>query len=223
MALEDTNSPVLWCLIFLPCVLLGTGILLDNALARDIRGLQFSSKQCTAGCDLVYEFNNSYGITPIDYLQVGTEWRGEACLTDSSVDDAGACSNGVLVTVTACSREGECTVSTSCSEIRCFKTSLAGSLQGVQLDGPSPSLDGRVLSLTASVHFPQLSKYDGLVTVQLVLISPVYSGIKIALQLICIVLTVFFMIAYFRATSVSEHYVPEQVCTCNATNISGNE
>ena len=213
----------------MPAFALIAGIAVDYNTAFDVQTFTIFSEYCHHGCNLTYSLNNRFGVIPLNYLQVATSLdaptasrAGQTLQWNSAFNTEHApCAQGVLLGVSAVSVSGS---SPSASDISfCttswnFRSTSFGSLSGVALDTPSEKLDGRLQHVEAIVQVPPfISKHSNKqLTVQFVMVSPLYVGIRMILQTAFLALSIVAYIAFCRAVAVSRQSdpigaVPEQV------------
>jgi hypothetical protein len=93
VALEGAGPQAAWLLLLAPAALLVCGAALDYSSAFDVRQFSFPPQHCGAGagamtgmgagaggggCNLSYTVNNTFGIIPLNYIQVATSFTAAA-------------------------------------------------------------------------------------------------------------------------------------------------
>lgn len=228
-ALESTQPLVLWCILALPALALVIGVTVDYTSAFDVQQFHIPSRNCLNGCNLSYTIDNRFGIIPLNYLQIAAiidvlpskssdssvplQWNGV-------VPDGQqlSCPQGWQVEIFKTSKRSDDFDGKSfCINFWNFRSNYFGSLTGVSLDGPSAHMDGHLQAIDAIIRVPPIGlHYESDITVQFVLVSPVFSDIRTIVQIIFIVLTIIVCIAFYRAVYIAKQSdptknVPEQV------------
>jgi hypothetical protein len=231
--LERSNPVFLWIAILLPAALLFVTLAVDYIGAFSVVYYSFHGSVCLNGCALVYTLQNTYGIVPVDFVQVSSMGIISSSAASDSLLQAAVLyqeydeylSASPLSNQSLCTRGVQSAVDTSpfadaqnftrqmafCSELMIFGAPTeanvsAGTIEGINLDVPSRRADARtdLMQIQVDVERAYSSLPDAQVYVEVVHISPLYMAVVTALEGAACIATVFVIVYMKRKLSDSD-------------------